>query len=204
MNKPMVYIVDDDEGVRESLTLVLRSAGISARSFADAREFLHQVDLQQPGCVLLDLRMPGMSGLELQQALSERECHLPIIMISGHGNVPVAVEAMRGGAVDFFEKPFDLDHLIERIRDCLTQEVERSRNHSRQQQAVQLIDTLTRREREIFDLLVQGEMNKTIATRLGISIRTVEVHRANLMSKLEATNVSDLVRLALETTSATQ
>jgi len=200
----MVYIVDDDEGVRESLTLVLRSAGISARSFASAQDFLHQAELQQPGCVLLDLRMPGMSGLELQEILAERESRLPIIIISGHGNVPVAVQAMRGGAVDFFEKPFDLDRLIERIRECLVQETERSRHDSRHQEVAHLVGTLTPREREIFDLLVQGEMNKSIAARLGISIRTVEVHRANLMSKLEASNMSDLVRLAMEAAQATQ
>jgi len=204
MTRPMVYIVDDDEGVRESLTLVLRSAGISARSFASAQDFLHQAELQQPGCVLLDLRMPGMSGLELQETLTERQSHLPIIIISGHGNVPVAVQAMRGGAVDFFEKPFDLDRLIERIRECLVQETERSRHDSRHQEVAHLVGTLTPREREIFDLLVQGEMNKSIAARLGISIRTVEVHRANLMSKLEASNVSDLVRLSMEATQATQ
>jgi two-component system, LuxR family, response regulator FixJ len=203
MTRPMVYIVDDDEGVRESLTLVLRSAGISARSFASAHDFLQQAELQQPGCVLLDLRMPGMSGLELQQTLTERESPLPIIIISGHGNVPVAVQTMRSGAMDFFEKPFDLDRLIERIRECLAQETERTRHDSRHQEVTHLIGTLTPREREIFDMLVQGAMNKTIAARLGISIRTVEVHRANLMSKLEASNVSDLVHLAMEATRAT-
>ena len=203
MTRPMAYIVDDDEGVRESLTLVLRSAGISARGFASAQDFLNQADLDHPGCVLLDLRMPGMSGLELQQTLTERKSPLPIIIISGHGNVPVAVQTMRNGAMDFFEKPFDLDRLIERIRECLAQETERTRHDSRHQEVAHLIGTLTPREREIFDLLVQGEMNKSIAARLGISIRTVEVHRANLMSKLEASNVSDLVHLSMEATRAT-
>lgn len=198
MNRPIVYIIDDDEGVRDSLTLVLQSAGIPARSFADARDFLHQFEPAQPGCLLLDLRMPGMSGLELQQALAERAARLPIIMISGHGNVPVAVEAMRLGALDFFEKPFDVDRLIERVRECLTLESERRRDEDRHENAAQSIATLTPREREVFDLLVQGAMNKTVAARLKISVRTVEVHRANIMSKLEAANVSDLVRLALE------
>ena len=198
-----VFIVDDDEAVRDSLGWLMKTVGLATEVYASAREFLDAYDPRRPGCLVLDIRMPGMSGLELQQTLTERKSPLPIIIISGHGNVPVAVQTMRNGAMDFFEKPFDLDRLIERIRECLAQETERTRHDSRHQEAAHLIGTLTPREREIFDLLVQGEMNKNIAARLGISIRTVEVHRANLMSKLEASNVSDLVHLSMEATRAT-
>jgi two-component system response regulator FixJ len=195
MDQP-VYIVDDDAAVRDSLRMLLESAGYAVRGFDDARSFLSDADMDR-GCLVVDIRMPGMSGLELQEELVRRNVSLPVIVITGHGDVPLAVRAMTAGAVDFIEKPFDDRRMLDSIaRALLIGNQKRSRT-GEAQAARDLLALLTPREREVFDQLVKGHPNKIVAHELGISPRTVEIHRANVMDKLQARNLSDIVRTAL-------
>ena len=191
---PIVYIVDDDDEVRESLADLVDSVGLKAETFANAPAFLAAYSPEQVGCVVLDIRMPGMSGLDLQQELSERGSTLPIIFISGHGDIPMAVEAMRRGAVDFIEKPYRDQDLLDRINAAV--EVGQKRQSDQAELAVieRRFETLTPREREVMELIVQGHANKVIAIDLGLSQRTVEVHRARVMEKMEVRSLAQLVR----------
>ena len=192
-----VYIVDDDAAVRDSLCLLLKSLGLAALPYGSAAEFLAGYDPEQPGCVVLDVRMPGMSGLELQHELNRRGTIIPVIFVTGHGDVPMAVEAMRHGAFEFLQKPFREQDLI----DCVQRAIARdSRNRAQLGEKEQIrahLKTLTSREAEVLRLVVQGKANKVVAGDLGISQRTVEVHRANLMEKMRASSLAQLVKMML-------
>jgi two-component system response regulator FixJ len=193
-----VFVVDDDAGVRSSIRLLLKSVGIPATPMASAQEFLAAFDPTQPGCIVLDIRMPGMSGLELQQELNRRGAMLPVLFITGHGDVPMAVEAMQHGAFDFLQKPFRDQDLIDRIQKALKRDEWNRAALREQNQVRERMASLTVRERQVLDLLTQGKQNKVMAAERGISQRTVEIHRAHVMEKLGATSVAQLVRMALD------
>jgi FixJ family two-component response regulator len=195
---PTVYIVDDDDGVRSSLRILLKSVGLATTPLSSARDFLAQYNVSQPGCLLLDIRMPGMSGLELQTELNRRGAMIPVIFITGHGDVPMAVEAMQHGAFDFLQKPFRDQELLDRVQRALARDAE-NRSAVRQHESIQArVRTLTPREREVLDLLIQGKQNKMMANDLSLSQRTVEIHRAHVMEKMEARSVAQLVRMMLD------
>ena len=189
------YIIDDDDAVRDSLLELLDSVGIHARGFPSAQAFLDCFDLTLEGCIVLDVRMPGMSGPDLQQELERRGSVLPIIFITGHGDVPMAVEAMKRGAVEFMQKPFRDQELLDRIREALATDEERREEQQKHAAVIERLDRLTNREREVFDLVVTGKPNKVIAYELGVSQRTVEIHRARVMEKMQARSLADLVKM---------
>jgi two-component system, LuxR family, response regulator FixJ len=195
---PIVFIVDDDEAVRNSLRLLVKSIGLNATILGSAQEFLATYDPLQPGCLILDVRMPGMSGLELQQQLNLRGAVIPVIFITGHGDIPMAVEAMQQGAFDFLQKPFRDQDLIDRLQRALDKDRtnraelgERSRIRARR-------DSLTPREREVLALVASGKANKVMAADLGLSQRTVEIHRARVMEKMAASSLAQLVRMVMD------
>lgn len=192
-----VFVIDDDMAVRESLRWLLESVGLRVEVFANADALLDRVTADSAGCLLLDVRLPGMSGLDLQQVLHERGIDLPIIIITGHGDVPIAVRALKGGAMDFIEKPFNDQMLLDRVRDALERDRQRRAERDRSASVRNRIDRLTPRERQVMDLVVQGKLNKQIAAHLGLSHKTIEVHRAHIMRKMEADSVATLVRLVL-------
>lgn len=197
LNEPTVFVVDDDQAVRDSLCWLIEAEGINVKACESASEFLDFYDPQWPGCLVLDVRLPGMSGLDLQRELTHRQITLPIIIITGHGDVPTAVRALKAGAVDFMEKPFSDEAIIKRVHSALEQNTHDRRQASERSVIQQRIASLTPRERQVLDLVVQGKLNKQIASDLHLSQKTVEAHRANLMSKMQATNVADLVKQAL-------
>jgi FixJ family two-component response regulator len=195
---PIVFIVDDDEAVRNSLRLLLKSVGLAASALPSAREFLDNYKPVQPGCLVLDVRMPGMSGLELQQLLNLQGAVIPVIFITGHGDIPMAVEAMQAGAFDFLQKPFRDQQLIDCIQRALEKDRasragldERSRIEAR-------LGSLTPREREVLTLVTSGKPNKVMAADLGLSQRTVEIHRARVMEKMGAASLAQLVRMVMD------
>lgn len=192
---PLVYVVDDDEAVRDSLRLLLASVGLSGQTFASAGDFLESHDPNQHGCLIADIRMPGMSGLDLQDELNRRNSTTPIIFITGHGDVPMAVDAMKAGALDFIQKPFRDQDLLDRIHQALEWDDER-REDSREAMAVrERLAALTGRETEVMERVVKGQANKVIALDLGVSQRTVEIHRARVMQKMGARSLAELVRM---------
>lgn len=193
----MVHIVDDDEAIRDSLRLLLKTRNIAAQTYGSAEEFLQEVDFSSTACIVADVRMPGMSGLELQKTLIEKNCHIPLIIITGHGDVDMAVQAMKAGACDFLEKPIDSNKLLSRINECLHEEYKHHDEKKILEQAHKLLSHLTERENQVMNELVKGKLNKVIAAELGISVRTVEAHRAKIMEKLEAHSLSDIVRIAI-------
>jgi two-component system response regulator FixJ len=195
--QPVVHVVDDDEGQRESLAFLLRSAGIEVRSFESAKAFLDVLPGAAPGCVITDVRMPDMSGIELLRRLKELKIGVPVIVITGHGDIGLAVEAMKIGATDFFEKPFNDDLLVASVRAALLQQQDLTKRHTERAEIEHRISTLSAREKDVLVGLIQGRANKQIAFDLGISPRTVEIYRANLMNKMQADSLSDLVRMAL-------
>lgn len=195
--EPTVFIVDDDEAMRDALQTLMRSVGIKTSMHARADEFLASCNPDQPGCLVLDVRMPGMSGLELQEKLTENGIDLPVIIITGHGDIPMAVNAMRLGAVDFLEKPFREQDLLHRIHQAIEQDAELRRERDRKAQVVARLASLTDRERQVVDLVVAGRHNKAIASELGISHKTVEFHRARIMKKMKTDNVIELVQMVL-------
>ena len=197
--RQQVYIIDDDEAVRDSMSMLLDSVDRSHRCFNSADEFFYHFDGSQRGCLVLDIRMPGMNGLELQQRLAQLDSTLPIIFMTGHGDVPMAVEAMRLGALDFLRKPVKEQDFLERIQQALEQESGNWTQKLDQQQIKQRIASLTERESEVFELVAAGLANKVIASDLGISERTVEVHRSQVMKKLEVRSMAQLVRIHLQT-----
>ena len=197
MSDPIVHLIDDDEAVRNSLSFVLEMNDLPARTYGSALEFLAVADGVQTGCVVTDVRMPEMSGLELIRKLKERGVALPVIVITGHGDVPLAVEAMRAGVIDFIEKPFDDEVLLRSIRMALDAKAESDMHAQERHRFEQMLGTLSGREKEVLQGVVAGKMNKVIAYELGISQRTVEVYRANVMSKNQANGLSELVRIAL-------
>jgi FixJ family two-component response regulator len=193
----MIYIVDDDEAVRYSLRWLLEANGYTVRSYAGAEEFLTAYDPNQVGVLIADVRMPGMSGLELQETLLARKAPLPIVFITGHGDVPMAVSTMTKGAVDFLEKPFNEADLRNIVAGMLSQAYERVHDAQVQRDQQAVLGRLTAREQQVLERIVAGRLNKQIAGDLNISIKTVEAHRANIMEKLEVTTVADLMKIAL-------
>ena len=194
----VVFVVDDDESVRGSLRYLLRSAGLECQAFASATEFLAVYDPAQPGCLVLDVRMPGMSGLELQQLLNLRGAIIPVIFITGHGDIPMVVDAMQQGASDFLQKPFRDQDLIDRIQRALERD---GRNRAALDEHARIrerLDSLTPREREVLALMTRGKPNKIMAAELGLSQRTVEIHRARVMEKSGAASLAQLVRMVLD------
>lgn len=192
----LVHLVDDDDSVRRSVGFMLKTSGLSVKSYASGNELLKDFRRLEPGCILLDIRMPGMDGLEVQQELRKLGVDLPVIIMTGHGDIPLSVRAMKAGAIDFIEKPFEKAALLEAIDEAFAT---LSRGHSgreRAKGAIVKLQALTPREREVLDGLAKGLPNKTIAYDLGISPRTVEIHRANLMIKLEVRSLSEALRLA--------
>lgn len=193
----VVHLIDDDDGVRQSLAFLLTTAGLAVRVYESGVAFLAAVDSLQPGCIVSDVRMPGIDGLELQRRLKDLGVHLPVIIITGHADVPLAVEAMKAGAIDFIEKPFDDELLLGAIRVALDRYDEIGHRDTEVAQIQAKLQSLSAREREVLDGLLAGYPNKTIAYDLKLSPRTVEVHRANVMTKMGATSLSALVRMAL-------
>jgi two-component system response regulator FixJ len=193
----IVHIIDDDEALRESLTFLLRSAKHDVRSYASAKAFLEALPDAGFGCIVTDVRMPGMSGIELLRRLKELNVAVPVIVVTGHGDVALAVEAMKIGAVDFLEKPFDDEVLMASVEAALRQQDGQARRQSERAEVESRVAALSPRERDVLGGLVAGRANKQIAFDLGISPRTVEIYRANLMSKMQAGSLSDLVRMAL-------
>lgn len=193
----VVHVIDDDEVVRQSLAFLLSSAGLAVRVHESAVAFLDVLPEVQEGCVVTDIRMPQMDGLELQRRLQEMRAALPVIVMTGHGDVPLAVEAMKAGAIDFIEKPFDDEILLSAIRSALARRARDSERDARRAAIRDRIQRLSEREREVLERLVAGKVNKVIAYELGISPRTVEIYRANVMTKMQADSLSDLIRMAL-------
>jgi two-component system, LuxR family, response regulator FixJ len=193
----VVHVVDDDVAVRQSLAFLLGSAGLSVRLYDSALSFLAALPGLANGCVVTDIRMPEMDGLEMQRHLRSQGVELPVIVITGHADVPLAVEAMKAGAIDFIEKPFDDGALLAAIRTALDVQVREAQKESRTAEIMRRVDSLSDRERQVLDGLVAGKANKVIAYDLGISPRTVEIYRANVMTKMQAASLSELVRIAL-------
>jgi len=198
-----VFVVDDDDAVRTALRLLIKSVGLPVETYPSAQEFLDAFDGDRAGCLVLDIRMPGMSGLELQQHLNALHAITPIVFITGHGDVPMAVEAMQHGAVDFIQKPFRDQDLIDRINQALDRD-RANRNSLKERDAIRdRIGTLTPREREVLALVTSGKANKVIAGDLDVSQRTVEIHRARVMEKMQASSLAHLVRMVIESEKGT-
>jgi two-component system, LuxR family, response regulator FixJ len=195
--KPVVYIVDDDDGMRRALTVLITTIGYQPVAFAKPSEFLAKYDRGQPSCLVLDVRMPEMSGLEVQQHLNKAGSMLPVILVSGHGDIPMAVQAMKDGAFDFLQKPFRDQELIDRINGALKLDAQNRESVDRLADLKSREESLTPREREVLALVVDGKANKVIAIDLGLSERTVEIHRANCMEKMGARSVAHLVKMHL-------
>ena len=197
-SQALVFVVDDDEAVRSSTKLLLKSVGLPAITHSSAQEFLDNYDPLQPGCVVLDVRMPLMSGLELQQLLNIRGAIIPVIFITGHGDIPMAVEAMQHGAFDFLQKPFRDQDLLDRVQRALEKD-RLNRSQLREKTRIQeRRESLTPREREILELMTRGKPNKVMAADLGVSQRTVEIHRARVMEKMGASSLAQLVRMVMD------
>jgi RNA polymerase sigma factor (sigma-70 family) len=189
-----VFIIDDDADFRESVQWLLESTQYNIESYASAQAFLDHYD-QRPGCMLLDVRMPEINGLALQQIMQERDIRLPVIILTGHGDVPMAVAAMKNGALDFLEKPFDDDVLLKLVDRAMQEAEQRFSQQSEERELRELHDTLSRREREVMELVVTGNSNREIAETLGISPKTVEVHRSRVMGKMRAESLAHLVQM---------
>lgn len=194
----LVYVVDDDDGVRDSLSILIESAGFAAAAFETAAAALDRCRTQRPDCIVTDVRMPGMDGIEFQEKLAENGIDVPVIVITGHADVPLAVRAMKAGASDFVEKPFSDDSILASIAQAIEKGRARAAKKPPDADLLGRLDSLTAREREVLDLLVVGDPNKVIAYRLDISPRTVEIHRARVMEKMRARSLPELVRMAME------
>jgi two-component system response regulator FixJ len=194
----VVMVVDDDAGVRNAMRSLLKSVGLNSALFASAQEFLDAYQPSQLGCLVLDIRMPGMSGLELQQQLNLRGAVIPVIFMSGHGDIPMAVEAMQHGAFDFLQKPFRDQDLLDRIQRAIARDAELRKSLGEHARIKAHLESLTPREREVLDLMTQGKQNKVVGQELGVSPRTIEIHRARVMEKMGARSVAELVRMMLD------
>jgi two-component system response regulator FixJ len=195
MTEPVIHVIDDDEAMRDSLDYMLEAASLPVKTYGSADEFLAELAALDPGCIITDVRMPGLNGLELIGVLAERGVTHPVIVITGHGDVAMAVEAMRAGAFDFLEKPFEHEALLSSIRLALSQRPRLDQTEAEKAHLRAILDTLSPREQDVLTGVVNGKMNKIIAFELGISPRTVEVYRANMMSKTGARSLSELVRM---------
>jgi two-component system response regulator FixJ len=193
----LVHIIDDDEAVRDSLAFLLRAAEFNVVTYPSATHFLESLTRDIDGCVITDVRMPDMSGLELLRRLRGLSCMIPVVVMTGHGDIQLAVEAMKAGAIDFLEKPFDDERVLAAMRSALDARRAQSERTGRRKEVEERLDSLSQRERQVLDGLVAGSPNKTIAHDLGISPRTVEVYRANVMTKMQAGSLSELVRMVL-------
>jgi FixJ family two-component response regulator len=191
-------VVDDDSGVRNAMRSLLKSVGLTSQLHGSAQDFLESYDPLQPGCLVLDIRMPGMSGLELQQELNMRGATIPVIFMTGHGDVPMAVEAMQHGAFDFLQKPFRDQDLLDRIQKAIVRDGKLRESLGEHERIRARLETLTEREREVLDLMIQGKQNKAVAQELGVSPRTIEIHRARVMEKMDVQSVAELVRMMLD------
>ena len=194
--KPTVFVIDDDASVRKSLSRLLRSAGYAAETFASAEEFLGREHFNGIGCLLLDVQMPGLTGMDLQEELNRADYHMPIIFITGHGNIPMSVEAMKKGAVDFLTKPFDDKELLQAIEKAIEKDTHARAQYDEALEIHRHIELLTPREKEILRYVITGMLNKQIALKLDIAEKTVKVHRGRIMEKLCVDSVAELVRLA--------
>ena len=193
----IVHVIDDDEAVRQSIEFLLRTSGVTARTYDSASAFLNALPTIDSGCIITDVRTPGISGIDLLRRLGEMRIKMPVIVITGHGDVPLAVEAMKIGAADFLEKPFDDELLLRSVRSALNRSQQNAARDAERAEVEARLSTLTNREREVLEGLVAGKPNKVIAFDLAISPRTVEIYRANVMTKMEAASLSELVRMAL-------
>jgi FixJ family two-component response regulator len=193
-----VFVVDDDHATRRAMELLMRSVGLACETFHSADDFLDRIDNERGGCLVLDIRMPGLGGLELQDKLVGCGNSLPIIFITGHGDVPMAVEAMQKGAVDFIQKPARDQDLLDRITRALDVDSRKRSERAQKSDIAARVENLTKREREVLELVVTGKANKVIAFELGVSQRTVEIHRARVMAKMQAHSLADLVRMHLD------
>jgi two-component system response regulator FixJ len=196
-NDAVVHVIDDDQAVRDSLSFLLKSAGFAVGTYESAASFLHDLPDVTAGCIITDVRMPDVSGIDLLNRLKEMRVRLPVIVITGHADVPLAVQAMKSGALEFFEKPFDDEILLAAVKAALQHQGADAKRDADRAQILDRLATLSNRERQVLEGLVAGHPNKTIAFDHGISPRTVEIYRANLMSKMQAASLSDLVRMAL-------
>ncbi len=195
--EPVIYVIDDDDAVRQSIEFSMKTVGITVHGFDSGKAFFEALPGIEHGCVVTDVRMPEITGIDVLRKVSETKPDLPVIVITGHGDVPLAVEAMKLGAVDFLEKPFDDDLLIESVRAALSRDADVAKRKADVAEINDKLNALSKREREVLEGLVAGKPNKTIAFDLGISPRTVEIYRANLMTKMAANSLSDLVRMAM-------
>ena len=195
--EPIVYVIDDDDAVRHSLEFLLKTAGIDVRGFESAKTFLEMLPRIKTGCIITDVRMPEITGIDLLRRVKESSLDIPVIVITGHGEISLAVEAMKIGAVDFLEKPFDDDLLLASVRSALNKEADAAKHKAEVADIDDKLAALSNRERQVLEGLVAGKANKVIAFDLGISPRTVEIYRANLMTKMAANSLSDLVRMAM-------
>lgn len=196
MSDRTVFLVDDDEAIRHSASFMLRHAGFLVKTYPDGMSFLEDISDRQAGCILLDVRMPGMDGLAVQSALNQRGINMPVIILTGHGDVPVAVEAMKGGAIEFLEKPYEKQALVGAIENAFVLLDNQSADDKRTKDAKAKLTSLTPREMEVLECLVAGMTNKGVAQALSISPRTVEIHRAHMMEKLQAESLSNALRIA--------
>lgn len=203
MSKHNVYVVDDDQAVRDSLRWLIESVDLSVKTFSNGQELLDNFEETEISCLVLDVRMPGISGLDLQQRLKKMGSKVPVIIVTGHADVPMAIQAMKAGAFDFIEKPYSDQLLLERIQCAIEQDDCFKKQQTINNEINQRIDSLTPRELEVMGLVVSGHSNKSIAKELGVSIKTVEVHRGNLMSKMQAKSLSELVRLVMSSSRTT-
>jgi len=197
MNEPTIIVVDDDPAMRDSLCWLIETIGYPVKTYASAQEFLNNYNPSLPGCMILDVRLPGMSGLQLQQKMKTEKIHLPVIIISGHGDIPMAVKAMQQGALVFLEKPFRDQELLDNIQDALEIDAVHRKQDTMTASIQEIFNTLTPREKEVMELMVKGDPNKEIAKTFGISVKTVEVHRARVMEKMRAESLPDLVHMVI-------
>ena len=197
MTRATVFVVDDDSSTRELLSWLMKKNGLHSEVFADARSFLDAYRPGAPGCLVVDLNMPGMNGLDLQQYLKDNGVQLPVIFLSGRADVPKAVRAVKEGAIDFIEKPFDYRHVVGLVEECIRRDAEARQANEKKRVFCERLSQLTQREREVLDLVVAGRMNREVAEKLDISIKTVEAHRAKIMEKLEVNSLAELVQAKL-------
>ncbi len=199
-SEPTVFIVDDDPSVLKGLCLLMKSVKLNVETYSSAQEFLDSYKPDQPGCLLIDMRMPGISGLELQEILHSRNILIPTIIITGYGEVTDAVQAMKKGAIDFIEKPFNGQYLLDQVHKSIAKDAQIRKKQAQQQVVLASLALLTPREREVMDLVIAGKANKNIARELGLSIKTVEFHRAHMMKKMKVDSVAELVDLFISAT----